>query len=409
VTAGDTVVAELVNLLPGPAGTSVHWHGVAVPNAMDGAPPITQREVAPGDTFTYRFTAANPGTYFLHPHVGMQLDTGLYAPLVVEDPDEPLAYDDEWVVVLDDWRDGTDGGPGRTPGESGADGETPDGSGSLSGSGRPRYSELLGGRASMTTYPYHLVNGRVPDDPAVYCGRPGTRLRLRIINAGADTAYRVALGGHRLTVTHTDGYPVEPQEADAVLVGMAERYDALVTLDDGVFPLTALAEGSDRTALALVRTGAGTAPDAGARPAELYGDVMTADRLTSTEEVRLEEAPDDVVHRVRLTGSMKADDWSVNGRRFDEADPFADPMWIAPGQRVRLDVVNHTAMWHPVHLHGHTFQLGTTGARKDTVAVLPHRALSVHFDADNPGDWLLHCHNLFHQMSGMMALLSYTS
>src|SRR5207248_380671 len=109
----------------------------------------------------------------------------------------------------------------------------------------------------------------------VYTGKPGRRVRLRIINAGGDTAYRVALGGHKLTITHTDGFPVEHQQVDALLIGMGERYDVLVTLDDGVFPLVALAEGKEASGMALVRTGPGSAPKPTVRPRELDGMIMT--------------------------------------------------------------------------------------------------------------------------------------
>ncbi len=107
VTAGDTLDLTLANRLPQP--TSLHWHGLALRNDMDGVPGVTQDAIRPGEDFAYRFTLPHPGTYWFHPHSGVQQDRGLYAPLVVEDPKEPLAYDREWVVVLDDWVDGVDG------------------------------------------------------------------------------------------------------------------------------------------------------------------------------------------------------------------------------------------------------------------------------------------------------------
>lgn len=111
LSVGDTLVAELSNQLPNKTATSIHWHGIALRNDMDGVPPATQTTVRAGSTFTYRFIADAPGTYFFHPHVGVQLDRGLYAPLIVEDPKETLDYDDEWVVLLDDWVDGVTGTP----------------------------------------------------------------------------------------------------------------------------------------------------------------------------------------------------------------------------------------------------------------------------------------------------------
>ncbi|MFF7133656.1 multicopper oxidase family protein [Streptomyces sp. NPDC008196] len=408
LSVGDTLVAELSNQLPDRTTTSVHWHGVAMRNDMDGVPTVTQQPVRAGAVFTYRFIADAPGTYFFHPHVGVQLDRALYAPLIVEDPKEPLSYDDEWVVVLDDWIDGV----GGTPDEVLA--ELRHGMGGMGGMDMDfmlmgAESELLGGDAGDVKYPYHLVNGRVPDDPAVHHGKPGTRIRLRIINAGSDTAYRVALGGHRLTLTHTDGFPVEQEQVDAVLVGMGERYDVLVTLGDGVFPLVALAEGKDATGMALVRTGPGSAPKATVRPKELTGRILTASQLRAAGDVRLPSRKVDRVHRVELTGGMGMYDWAVNGKAYDMDDPHANPLTVEEGQRVRMDFVNSTRMWHPMHLHGHTYQLGNSGPRKDTAIVLPKRKLSVFFDADNPGQWMLHCHNAYHGEVGMMALVAYRS
>ncbi|MFF4754372.1 multicopper oxidase family protein [Streptomyces sp. NPDC002514] len=448
LSAGDTLAAELSNQLPNKTTTSIHWHGIALRDDMDGVPPVTQAAVRAGSNFTYRFTTDTPGTYFFHPHVGVQLDRGLYAPLIVEDPKEPLSYDDEWVVVLDDWVDGVTGTPdavfaeltqgmggmdtaNSSAGTSGSssddmgdmsgmdmsggsmDGMSASPSASASGSSSMKFmlmgahSELLGGDAGDVKYPYHLVNGRVPTDPDSYTSKPGTRVRLRIINAGGDTAYRVALGGHKMTVTHTDGYPVQLQQADALLVGMGERYDVLVTLADGVFPLVALAEGKNANGMALVRTGSGSTPAPTVRPVELSGMIMTASQLKPAEDVRLATKKTDRVHRIELTGGMDKYNWGINGTQFDMNNPAENPLLVEQGQRVRLDFVNKTSMWHPLHLHGHTYQLGTSGPRKDTTIVLPKKTVSVYFDADNPGQWLLHCHNAYHGEAGMMALVAY--
>ena len=444
LSVGDTLVAELSNQLPNKTTTSIHWHGIAMRNDMDGVPPTTQSAVRAGSTFTYRFITDAPGTYFFHPHVGVQLDRGLYAPLIVEDPREPLSYDDEWVVLLDDWVDGITGTPDEVFAEVGQGMGGMDTGGSSSSSGMEGHdmhdmggmemgdsvspsasaspdsdgmsmkfmlmgaeSDLLGGDAGDVKYPHHLINGRVATDPDVYTGKPGKKVRLRIINAGGDTAYRVALGNHKLTITHTDGFPVQHQEVDALLVGMGERYDVLVTLGDGVFPLVAKAEGKNANGFALVRTGSGSAPKPTVRPKELDGMIMTAAQLRADDDVRLKSAKSDVTHQLELTGGMDKYDWAINGEPFDMDSPEANPIMIEEGQRVRLDFFNDTDMWHPMHLHGHTYQIGTSGPRKDTAIVLPKKKLSVFFDADNPGQWMLHCHNAYHGEAGMMANVAY--
>ncbi|WP_327168008.1 multicopper oxidase family protein [Streptomyces subrutilus] len=424
-TAGGTLALTLANNLP--EATSLHWHGLALRNDMDGVPGLTQREIPPGGSFPYRFAVPQPGTYWFHPHTGVQQDRGLYAPLVVEDPKEPLAYDKEWVVVLDDWLDGVDGstpdavladlrkGASGRNGGAGAPGHHPGQPGrprtGRSGAPAPAHgraadtSDVLGDEPGNVLYPYYLVNGRTADDPSVFTAQPGDRIRLRIINAGGETAFRIALGGHEMTVTHTDGFPVETARTGALLLGMGERYDVLVTALDGVFPLTALAEGKGGSALALLRTGSGTAPTAATRPAELDGPPLQAGALKAAGSAALAAREPDRTVRLRLTGSMARYDWAFDGQPYtpDQRRP------VQAGERVRLEFENRTAMWHPLHLHGHTFALGSAagGARKDTAIVLPRGRLTVEFDADNPGLWMLHCHNVYHSESGMMTVLGY--
>ncbi|MFE5934139.1 multicopper oxidase family protein [Streptomyces sp. NPDC056470] len=429
VTAGDTLALTLANNLP--EATSVHWHGLALRNDMDGVPGLTQRDINPGGSFDYRFAVSHPGTYWFHPHSGVQQDRGLYAPLIVEDPKEPLKYDKEWVIVLDDWVDGVDGSTpdavlaelskgmgGMDHGGSGSGGMeghdmsnmsmTTEKSPSPKSSGPSRMlmgatSDLLGGDAGDVGYPHYLINGRTPDKPQTFAAKPGDRIRLRIINAGGDTAFRIALGGHKLTVTHTDGFPVEQTQADALLVGMGERLDALVTVGSGTFPLTALAEGKNRTALAVLRTGGGAAPTASVRPKELDGKVVHGGQLKAAESVRLESGSPDRTIEFKLTGSMAKYDWAINGKKYDVAQRYP----VRSGERVRLSFVNDTTMWHPMHLHGHTYAHADGGARKDTSIVLPGKKLDVDFDADNPGLWMIHCHNVYHAESGMMTVLGY--
>jgi FtsP/CotA-like multicopper oxidase with cupredoxin domain len=445
VRKGQVIQALLVNQLP--VETTVHWHGVAIRNDMDGVPGMTQAPVAPGREFSYRFAAAEAGTYWYHPHVGVQLDRGLYGPLIVEDPDEPVTWDHDWTVVLDDWIDGTGytpdqvldalrsgmGGMGMaaspSPMASGMSGmPMPGGSPSMS-TGTPApspspamssaptgpdpvlsgaRSALLGGDAGDVRYPYYLINGRIRTAPRTAVARPGQRARIRFINAAADTAFRVALGGHQMTVTHTDGFPVAPARAGALLIGMGERYDVQVTLGDGVFPLTALAEGKNATALALVRTGSGEPPPATIRPDELNGPIARYSQLNAAPRARLTARAPDVTYRLRLTGGMSRYDWGINGRGFDMSQPGALRFPLSGGQRVRVIFANGTTMYHPMHIHGHTFALGPAGPRKDTVIVRPGQQVACDFDAANPGQWMTHCHNLYHApQGGMMATLSY--
>lgn len=417
---GDELAITVTNGLDHPS--SVHWHGIALRNDMDGAAPATPN-IDPSSSFTYRFSSPHPGTYWAHPHTGLDADYGLYVPVIIDDPAEPGHYDAEWIVVLDDWTDGVgaspqqlydglrpapgaDGSSGGMPGMPGMSG-TP-GTPGVPGVGGVGTSTPLGGDAGDVSYPYYLANGRIPAAPTTFTARPGQRIRIRIINAGSDTAFRVALAGHPMTVTHTDGFPVVPTDVDALLLGMGERYDVLVTAGDGVFPLVASAEGKKAAARALLSTSAGTAPDPQFRPLELQRRVGTVDVFTAAPEAVLDTTKVDAALSVRLSGSMASYDWMINGRPFDGTVPLT----VRQGQNATLTFTNTTMMWHPMHLHGHTFQVikpdGTPGPRKDTVIVLPMQKLTVALVADNPGVWMMHCHNTYHQESGMMTSLNYT-
>ena len=403
IRAGDVVRARFTNELPEP--TTVHWHGIALRNDMDGVPHVTQEAVGPGGGFTYEFTVPDPGTFWFHPHMGLQLDRGLYAPLVVEDPREPGGYDRELVVVLDDWMSGL----GASPEETLEDLRAGRGPHAEHASGGGPRSEHLQGPGGDVSYPLFLINGRPPRSPAVFDARPGERLRLRLVNAASDTPFRVALAGHRLTVTHTDGFPVEPVTVDSLVIGMSERYDALVTVTGpGSFPLVAVAEAKANQAMALLRAGTGGAPAVppATRPPQLDGRMLALSELRATKSVTLPPGSPDRTHKVVLEGGERGYRWTINGKVGQDAEPLE----VQEGEKVRLVFENRTTMFHPMHLHGHTFQVMTSegdGPRKDSLIVLPEQRLAVDFMAENPGQWVLHCHNIYHMEGGMETLVSY--
>ena len=398
---GDTLRVTIRNRLP--RYTTVHWHGLPVPNAMDGVPYVTQRPVAPGEDFVYEFAVPTAGTYLYHSHVGLQLDRGLYGPLVIEPKTEELYYDREYTLMLDDWLDGLAGSP-----EAALDGLR-GGSGGMMGG---HMSGMMDGGAA---YPLYLVNGRAPQDPGTFKVRRGEHIRLRLINPSAGTIFRFAVAGHRLTVTHADGQPVHPVEVDAVRIGMGERYDLLIEANNpGVWQIAAFPEGQGGLARSLLRyeeSGEEAPPPARFRPDELDG------RLLGYTDLRdacgrayapggLLDGPDRV-HELVLSGGMGGYVWTIDGQRY----PDADPLKVSDGEWVTLTLHNLSMVAHPMHLHGHFFQIrnGTgQGPFKDTVIVEPHMGeLDFDFVADNPGEWFFHCHNLYHMESGMARVVTY--
>ncbi len=405
-TAGDRVKVAFSNALPQP--TSVHWHGLAIRNDMDGVPGVTTPEVGAGRDFAFDFIVPNAGTHWFHPHTGLQLDRGLYSPFIIDDPNEPSKYDAEWVVMLDDWTDGIDLSPDQHYAKLIADGKAA----AKDNSGMGMGGMGMGGMNSMSmdggdvAYSMYLINGRPTNDPAMFAAKPGQRIRLRLINASADTIYDVALANHTLTITHADGYPVRPLQTSNLRIGMGERYDITLSLADGVFPLVARPVGKSGLARALVRTASGSAPAAGFIPSELKGYATTIGQLRAGQGSGLKARTPDSTQDLILSGSMAPYVWMINDNTYENTVPLT----IREGTLTRLRLRNMTMMPHPIHIHGHSFQLGAAGGagpRKDTVLVAPMDGLDIDLLGDNPGKWMVHCHNAYHAEAGMMTRLDY--
>ncbi|MDO8732603.1 MAG: multicopper oxidase family protein [Actinomycetota bacterium] len=403
-TAGDRVQVAFKNSLP--MATSVHWHGLQIVNAMDGVPGVTTPETPTGGTFDFDFVVPNAGTHWFHPHHGLQMDRGLYAPFIVDEASEPGAYDAEWILMLDDWTDDL----GQSPEQIMAGLQSAGGSESGGMGGMDMGGGMSGGMSGMdggdVTYPAYLINGRMASDPDTLTAKPGQRVRMRIINASADTIFTVALDGHDLGITHTDGYAVQPITTQALRLGMGERYDAVVTLGDGVFTFAAQPYGKQGMARALVRTGGGAVPEASYRPGNLNAQPLTVGSLQGTPGTALPSSAPDTVQDLVLAGAMAPYEWTMNGSTYENTNPLT----IRTGQMGRLRIVNQSMMSHPIHLHGHSFQIGDAGGsgpRKDTVLVPAMGAVNVDLIADNPGKWMVHCHNAYHAEAGMMTRLDY--
>lgn len=396
VKEGERLRVILDNDLPEP--TTLHWHGLPVPHAMDGVPGLTQPAVQPGQQFTYEFTAGPAGTYWYHSHVGYQFDRGLFGPLIVEPACESLTYDREYVLVFDDWLfDATNPLPDPAM-----------------GMGEPGEQPLAHGPGMLRPQPLYdalTVNGRSGDHPPLMVRR-GDRVRLRLVNASASTVVPLRLAGHRLTITHSDGQALEASEADLLRLGMGERYDVLFTADrPGVWPLEILGAGRHDPGLRVRYEGIHGTQDSAAptvRP------IISNYRDLQGPEAAGVRVPDRI-YELALSGGLpdQPGAWMINGRRYPETDPLE----VREGERVRLLLHNLSGMPHPMHLHGHFFDLvGPDGVpavapiRKDTLVIGHGQLHVVEFTADNPGaHWLLHCHQLYHHHGGMATEVRYQS
>jgi FtsP/CotA-like multicopper oxidase with cupredoxin domain len=391
VKEGERLRLKVSNKLP--ESTTIHWHGIPVPNAMDGVPDVTQPPISPGGTFVYEFDARPSGSFMYHSHFGLQPERGLVGPLIVEEKKPHIAYDREYTLVLTDFLAGAPAPLGRTPNDA-------------------------RGMIAMQMPPYValLINGRPPEAPAVFNVKTGERVRLRLINPSGATIYRFAIGGHPVTVSHADGRPVIPFRVDALHIGPGERYDILVDAKSpGAWPIAAAPDNDLPPARAVLRyeDSNESRPREGALPEGLTGGRML--ELGDLRGLDLPEPrkPNRIFNLVLSGGTLKSGgmmssggmlspEWTINGQAY----PNAAPLEIHQGEAVRFRIVNESSMVHPMHLHGHFFRVGNV--IKDTAIVWADTGRAeLNFVADNAGKWFFHCHNLYHMEAGMTRLIRY--
>lgn len=388
--AGQEFNVDLSNGMDVP--TSVHWHGMVEPWRQDGVPWLSAEPLLPGEKRPFRFPAKPTGTRWMHSHFGLQEQNLLAAPLIIRDAAAAALDAQEVVVMLDDFT-------WRKPTQVLADLRKPKKGMSDSG---PDLNDV--------TYDAFLANGRTLEDPDVVAVEKGGRVRLRIINASASTNFHIDLGALHATLLAVDGDPVEPLQGSSFPIAVAQRLDLLLTLPSNgmAVPVLAAAEGRRLRAGVILR------PPGAAAPKLPVSVDSAAPRVTLELEKRLratEPLADRTADRtipVSLDGSMVDYLWLMGAHGLPGLVASAKA-----GNRVEITMTNKTAMAHPMHLHGHVFQVVAIdgerfpGAMRDTVLVLPKTSVTIAFDADNPGLWAFHCHNLYHLATGMFATFAY--
>ncbi len=419
---GESVVIRVVN--HSGERQAIHWHGLIVPDTVDGTPDLGTPPVEPTASRDYRFVVRPAGSRWYHSHMGEGLFSGMYGALIVEDPLERRDYDREVVLMLGAF------GPHIPTQESMSDDHPPgsprltmpvmSGDGMMmaemsnqktSMSGSMGMDSMTGANMGMRDARFSAfgINGKALGDGEPLRVKHGERIRLRIYNASPTKTFRLALPGHRFEVTHLDGYPVpRPRYIDALELGVAERIDAIVTMDaPGIWILgsTVAAERTDGLGIVIAYDGARGKPEwrDTARDVFRYTDFG---REAATEP-RAEQT--DLILR---KSSASRDAWSINGKLY----PHTDELLVSEGRAYRVRFENHSMMEHPMHLHGHGFELAsvdgvaTAGIIKDTVTVRPMGGVvEVLVRADNPyrGRFLLHCHNEQHMTGGMATVVRY--
>ncbi|MDF2982533.1 MAG: multicopper oxidase family protein [Devosia sp.] len=378
--------------------TLIHWHGLTPPWPNDGVPDAPSPLIAGGEERHYDFPVRRAGTHWMHAH-SLQEQALLAAPLIVAGPDDDQRDEQEVVILLHDFSF-------RTPDELLA---------GLTGGAAP--ASMHHGGMDMSTggmdmdlndieYDAYLANDRTLDDPEVVEVERGGRVRLRIIDGATATAFTIDLGQLVGELIAVDGEDIVPVSGSRFPMSMGQRIDIRLTLpgESRSFPILALREGApQRTGIILKPSGANVSKvDA---LGEQDGPVLD---LELESQLRPAVSPAqraaDKSYEMLLNGDMAAYKWGLT---------LNEPILADLGDRVEIKLANMSMMAHPMHLHGHHFQVVAidgqrfAGAMRDTVLVPPMRSVTVAVDADNPGQWALHCHHLYHMATGMMSTFGY--
>lgn len=504
VTVNGTIPAPLIRLREGQRfrmsvtnrleeDTSIHWHGLLVPFAMDGVPGVSFPGIRPGETFVYDFPIRQSGTYWYHSHSGLQEQQGHYGPIVIDPADaDPVPYDREHVIVLSDWsflhphqiitRLKQQGGFFNRQKPSLADKDR------LPPSMRRTFAQMrmdptdIADASAAALTP--LMNGHSAGENWTGLFTAGERVRLRLINAAAMSVFNFRIPGLPLQIVAADGQNVQPVETDEFQIAPAETYDMIVVPQrDQAY--TIFAESIDRTTMArgtlaprlgmsaavpplrkrplLIMKDMGmnhggadhdhsehaaspSAQEAAARKSGGMGHSMRdkakvnfpvgagvdmisptpvdrtgypglgleniGHRVLTYRDLRAATPNPDLrlpsrLIEVHLTGNMERFMWSFDGAKLSEG---AEPIRFARNERVRVKLINDTMMTHPIHLHGHFFQIvnGQSDHKpmKHTLTVQPGGIASFDLTADAPGDWAFHCHLLLHMHAGMMRVVT---
>ena len=428
---GDTAKIKVFNKLKSEE-TSIHWHGLLLPNKMDGVPYLTTPPIKAGSSHTFEFELKHPGTYWYHSHTGLQEQRGVYGSIVVEDPNDSVKVDKEHVIVLSDWTNENPNEVMRTLMRGDEwyaikKGNTQSIFGAWEVSSVSEYFNREWIRmppmdVSDVAYDAFWMNGK----PKIKLpGKPGEKIRLRLINAGASSYFYIT-AGVAMTIVAADGPEVQPVKVNKLLMGIAETYDIVITIPaDGAVELRATAQDGSGFSQAIIGEGIPKHAKSPQKP-DLYNmDQMLMDALDNSSDTESDRpmAPykklkslhpteyDKTLPRrkitLRLTGDMTRYIWSFNGKTLSEDSVIQ----VTKGEVLQIEMINDTMMHHPIHLHGHFFRLlngqGKFSPLKHTVDVHPMGKRIIEFEANDIGDWFFHCHLLYHMDAGMARVISY--
>lgn len=461
-TQGDTAEIHVYNDMD--EATSLHWHGLFLPNREDGVPYLTQMPILPHSKHVYRFPVIQHGTHWYHSHSGMQEQIGMYGSMILHKRDNDTTFrkgiDDlpEIPLILSEWTNLNPNNVHRmlhnaTDWFAIKKGTTQSyaeaiRAGHLKTKLKNEWKRMLAMDVSDVYYNRFLINGKT--ESKLNSFRAGDKVRLRISNGGASTYFWLSYAGGKITVVASDGNDVDPVEVDRLMIAVSETYDIVVTIPDNkAYQLLATAE--DRTGSASVYLGNGPLEALSPLPRLKYfeGMKMMNEMMQMNGELNdmgmkmslnkmdmnsvmyneINQTPDLVTLNYNmlrsphstllkanapvkelsfeLTGNMNRYVWSLNNKVVSESDKIL----IRKGETVRMILHNASMMRHPMHLHGHDFRVlndqGDHAPLKNVIDIMPMETDTLEFTANAEGDWFFHCHILYHMMSGMGRVFTY--
>ena len=391
VKEGDFVRINLKNELNEPV--TIHFHGMVLPNKMDGVAGLTQDAVQPGDSFTYEFLADDPGTYWYHSHQSSseQVDRGLYGSFVIE-PKNKL-YDREYTLLLDEWASGDNGRGGMMGG-------------------------MMNGMSSgeMDTdmfYNTYTVNGKTGQYIAPIEVNNGEVVRLRFVNAGYRKHF-LRFNGEPYRIVGIGGNPIYNTNpgTEHLEIGPSERIDVELTIDNTKQWQIESVDGNSAAENMVVKVIPKNIDEDNQSKTTETKDDVTENGTQYMDPIFKEIPTPDIEYDMLLGASMGMGnmEFTINEEVFPETEPFE----VKEGDIVKATLINDSRFDHPMHLHGHYFQIIAKDGQKldnpmvkDLINVKPGESYEIMFKADNPGLWAFHCHDLNHAAGGMMTTLEY--
>ncbi len=454
-TEGDTAEIHVHNHMH--METSVHWHGLILPNDQDGVPYLTTSPIAGHGEAVYTFPLVQHGTYWYHSHSMLQEQSGMYGAFIIHEKGND--HGNEHTILLSDWtnekpeqvqrslHNATDWyaiKKGAAQDYLAAAREK-----KLGAKVNNEWKRMLAMDVSDVYYDLFTMNGKKEDSLPRY--KAGDKLRLRVINGSSSTYFWLRYAGGKFKVIASDGKEVEPVEVDRLVVGVSETYDLELTLPaEGSYEFMASSE--DRTGNTSLWLGTGTGYPAGALPrlkyfegmemmnsmmrmngalndmgmnmslqemdmnTVMYPEISDSNQSPVTLNYTMLRSPEPTTLPAgpvkefffELTGNMNRYVWTINNKTVSETDKLL----IRRGDNIRMVIRNNSMMRHPMHLHGHFFRVlngkGDHSPLKTVLDVMPMETDTIEFHAaENGGDWYFHCHILYHMMAGMGRIFSY--